>query len=608
MTCLSVERLEDRVTPVTITADVDVAEGFLEPELGRLTSVAAGFASNTRAWSNTLPATDGGHSPNPVTIVLDFKEPAQPNTADIFGNVVSSFDVKAYGFSLAQYSAVVASIAAEVDQDYFAELDGTVAGPPGKDLANDFVVGDIGTPPATGATKYYYIQIGSGVSGPHATSGGTLGVAGLQTVRTSTGGIGIAPVGSVVGSMFTDHINALSGVGDALTSGNLEATTFAVSGTLSHEAGHTLSLSHINKAGSVQPTSGAAPLMGTGAIDLPNADRLTDREFSLSGFDGENGNAPRQHIQQLATAVGLHSVSAVAVTNVASPVANGVYVTGDVIPITVQFSQPVTVIGTPTLALNSGGTAVYVSGSGTDTLALSYTVGSGQTATDLSYTTTSALQGDIRDSNGILVGLTLPAPGAAGSLGANKNITVNPFPTVPVLGTVAVNDTGNAPSATTAYSRLTALVLTFNTPVTADPGAFRLTSGVRVLTNTPGGGILVSGGGTTQLTLTFASGVSGVEFGSLADGSWNLTVDMTRVRSVFDLTGSGMVTRQNIRRLYGDGNGDGVVTQSDLNAYAAAFGLSDTDDGFLSLFDHNGDGQVNLDDLGEFASRFGTGL
>ena len=41
---------------------------------------------------------------------------------------------------------------------------------------------------------------------------------------------------------------------------------------------------------------------------------------------------------------------------------------------TLNLSEVVTVAGTPTLALNSGGTATYISGSGTDTLTFIYTV------------------------------------------------------------------------------------------------------------------------------------------------------------------------------------------------------------------------------------------
>ena len=46
---------------------------------------------------------------------------------------------------------------------------------------------------------------------------------------------------------------------------------------------------------------------------------------------------------------------------------------------TLKLSEVVTVAGTPTLALNSGGTATYISGSGTDTLTFIYTVGPNDT-------------------------------------------------------------------------------------------------------------------------------------------------------------------------------------------------------------------------------------
>ena len=79
------------------------------------------------------------------------------------------------------------------------------------------------------------------------------------------------------------------------------------------------------------------------------------------------------------------------VSDVSSPVAPGTYGVGAVIPINVTFNAAVTVTGTPQLALNSGGTAVYAGGSGTNQLTFLYTVGTGQSSADLDYTVAATL-------------------------------------------------------------------------------------------------------------------------------------------------------------------------------------------------------------------------
>ena len=69
---------------------------------------------------------------------------------------------------------------------------------------------------------------------------------------------------------------------------------------------------------------------------------------------------------------------------VSSVVASGTGITagagdlgaGNVVTLTVNLSEAVTVAGgTPTLTLNDGGTATYTGGSGTNALTFSYTVG-----------------------------------------------------------------------------------------------------------------------------------------------------------------------------------------------------------------------------------------
>ena len=119
------------------------------------------------------------------------------------------------------------------------------------------------------------------------------------------------------------------------------------------------------------------------------------------------------------------------VSAVTSTTADGIYYPGDVIVITVTFSEAVTVTGTPQLTLETGTTDAvvnYVSGSGGTALTFNYTVASGENSSDLDYSSTSALSlnsGTIVDAVGNSAILTLAAPGATGSLGSNKALVID---------------------------------------------------------------------------------------------------------------------------------------------------------------------------------------
>ncbi|KKL13454.1 hypothetical protein LCGC14_2525600, partial [marine sediment metagenome] len=73
--------------------------------------------------------------------------------------------------------------------------------------------------------------------------------------------------------------------------------------------------------------------------------------------------------------------------------------------------------------------AINPTGSGTDTLTFRYTIQSGDVSPDLDYKAVDSLEfngGTIRDTgNTVDADRTLPAPGAAGSLGYSRNIVVN---------------------------------------------------------------------------------------------------------------------------------------------------------------------------------------
>jgi hypothetical protein len=118
------------------------------------------------------------------------------------------------------------------------------------------------------------------------------------------------------------------------------------------------------------------------------------------------------------------------VTNVTSPDADGTYGAGDLVTVSVVFSAPVAVTGTPTLTLETGSVdagAVYITGSGTTVLSFQFVVGPNHSARDLDYASITALSaagGSIESATGAPAVLTLPPPGAAGSLAANKDLAI----------------------------------------------------------------------------------------------------------------------------------------------------------------------------------------
>ena len=129
------------------------------------------------------------------------------------------------------------------------------------------------------------------------------------------------------------------------------------------------------------------------------------------------------------------------VTDVSSPTANGSYKVGDIIPITVTFSEDVNITGIPNLALKTfeNGAALlnFTSGSGTSILTFNYPVQPGHSSNDLDYVANNSLSlnsGTIKDASLNNANLTLANPASTGSLGANKDLIINNAP-------VALDDT-----------------------------------------------------------------------------------------------------------------------------------------------------------------------
>ena len=132
------------------------------------------------------------------------------------------------------------------------------------------------------------------------------------------------------------------------------------------------------------------------------------------------------------------------VSAVATPTANGLYGIGKVIPITVTFTEAVTVDasgGLPTLLLDTGSidrAALYSAGSGSKTLTFLYTVQAGDRVQQLELASSTALAlngATIQDAAGNPADLVLPVSGAAGSLGASSVLMIDGV--APVVTTIA---------------------------------------------------------------------------------------------------------------------------------------------------------------------------
>jgi len=205
------------------------------------------------------------------------------------------------------------------------------------------------------------------------------------------------------------------------------------------------------------------------------------------------------------------------VRSVNSTAADGSYGAGAVLPLTVTFSVPVIVTGAPTLTLETGASDAvvsYSSGSGTRTLTFLYTVGASHFSSDLDEASTSALAlngGTIKHASGNDAILTLPTPGAAGSLGANRDIVVDgTFPGIAGVSSVE-------PSGTYLAGAVLHLTVTFSksVTVTGSPQLTLETGAVDGVASYSSG----SGTPTLQFTYTVAAADASADLDYVSSGA-----------------------------------------------------------------------------------------
>ncbi|MDZ4194581.1 MAG: Ig-like domain-containing protein [Pseudomonas sp.] len=287
-------------------------------------------------------------------------------------------------------------------------------------------------------------------AGTTTVSAGTLVVDGSTSSATTVGtGATLAGIGTLGGDVTVQN-------GGTLSPGSSGAGTLTVNGNLTLDFGSTLALD-INGA---TAGTGYDRVVVNGVVDVSGATLAVNHGYAAGSGDsytvivndaadavvgtfsgiseggkfntaGNGTELTTSYIGGTGNDLTLTAPIAPTITNVSSSTANGTYKIGDVITVNVQFDSAVNVTGIPTLTLETGATdrvLNYVSGSGTNTLSFSYTVQAGDSSADLDYVSSSALSlngGSIRDGANQSAILTLAAPGAAGSLGANKALVVD---------------------------------------------------------------------------------------------------------------------------------------------------------------------------------------
>lgn len=171
---------------------------------------------------------------------------------------------------------------------------------------------------------------------------------------------------------------------------------------------------------------------------------------------------------------------------------------------------------------------------------------------------------------------------------------------------------------TAQRSRVESLTIQFDAEVTIAPDAFT------VIKRGPDGGTVdvayttrLDQNGHTIADLTFSG--SFVEYGSLVDGNYQLTIIGTKISSIegngFDSDSDGLADdnfvlgdteSDDFFSLYGDTNGDGLVGAIDYFALRNSYGKSNLDPGFERSLDFDSDGLVGASDFFAFRNNYGA--
>ncbi|MGB8170291.1 MAG: Ig-like domain-containing protein, partial [Chthoniobacteraceae bacterium] len=281
------------------------------------------------------------------------------------------------------------------------------------------------------------ISIGGGGGGTGVNRPGGAG-------GDAAGGFYNAPTGTltIINSSITNNIAAGGGGGGGGSQNYASTGNGGVGG---------IGIGGIwNKGGIVRLDSTTNLTLITGNIGTGGAGGLAS---GGTNTNGANGTATSTLTTTNGGSQNTNYAPAPTVTSVSSSSSNRAYKAGEVVSVDVTFSAAVNVTGTPQLTLETGTidrVANYSGGGGSNTLTFTYNVLAGDSSFDLDYQSVGALGlngGTIKDATANNAVLSLPTPGAANSLGANKAIVIDGVaPTAMALSAAFSTDSGSSAS------------------------------------------------------------------------------------------------------------------------------------------------------------------
>jgi hypothetical protein len=190
-----------------------------------------------------------------------------------------------------------------------------------------------------------------------------------------------------------------------------------------------------------------------------------------------------------------------------------------------------------------------------------------------------------------------------------------PPPLAPVLQSAEVNGTFPVAPGGQCVSRALSIELTYDKPIASvAQGAFSMTNtwgsgGGETISSDAGGAIAHSiNGAVVTITFVGTTGTPGVNWSSLADGTWTLTINRAKITSADGGVGTNLQTITYVRRLFGDADNDRDVDADDHIVFSNALYSVVGSEYYNQGLDFNGDGIIDSIDENEFLLRYSMSL